>query len=100
MENPVASTGFFIGRRTDPLNEPALQTLHSILLNFSGIKERLDKLHVFSTILFILNELKRPQNRYTTILLNLVRVKEIMPINHSCARLNILSKASQWLQCQ
>lgn len=34
------------GRRTDPLNEPILQTLHSLLLNFGGIKHRLEKLHL------------------------------------------------------
>lgn len=34
------------GRRTDSLNEPDLQTLHSLLLNISGIKERLEQLQV------------------------------------------------------
>ena len=34
------------GRRADPSNEPILQTLHSLLLNFSSIKNRLEQLHL------------------------------------------------------
>lgn len=34
------------GRRTDPLNEPVLDTLHSLLLNFSGIQSRLKSLNL------------------------------------------------------
>ena len=39
-------TGNFIGRRTNPLNEPIFQSLHSLLLNFGSIKERLEQLHL------------------------------------------------------
>jgi hypothetical protein len=34
------------GRRAESLNEPILQTLHSLLLGFSGIKDRLERLHM------------------------------------------------------
>jgi hypothetical protein len=46
MKKPDIKVGHFHGRRTDPLNEPVLQTLHSLLLNFGGIKERLEQLHL------------------------------------------------------
>lgn len=36
----------FHGRRADPLNEPILQTLHALLLNFGSIKNRLEQLQL------------------------------------------------------
>lgn len=41
----IKSGDFDHGRRTDPLNEPILKTLHSLLLNISNIKNRLEKLN-------------------------------------------------------
>lgn len=35
-----------LGRRTDPLNEPVLNTLHSLLLNFPSIQSRLKSLNL------------------------------------------------------
>lgn len=40
---------FILGRLTDALNEPILQTLHSLLLNSGGIKKRLDQLHLLDS---------------------------------------------------
>lgn len=42
----VKSGNFDCGRRADPLNEPVLQTLHSLLLNFGGIQKRLRSLNL------------------------------------------------------
>ena len=36
---------FFIGRRTVTAIEPILSTLHVLLLNYSNIRRRLEKLH-------------------------------------------------------
>lgn len=37
---------YFLGRRTESLTEPILQTLHSLLLHYDDIKGRLEKLHL------------------------------------------------------
>jgi len=36
----------FCGRLGDTLNEPILASLHTVLLNYSNIKDRLDQLHL------------------------------------------------------
>jgi len=45
-EKSLLAEALFFGRRTDPSNEPTLQSLHSLLLNFSGIKKRLEHLQL------------------------------------------------------
>lgn len=37
---------FLFGRRTGTLNEPVLEALHNLLLNYGDIKGRLDKLNL------------------------------------------------------
>jgi hypothetical protein len=39
----------FYGRRTVTSNEPILTTLHTLLLNYSNIKSRLDTLNLIIT---------------------------------------------------
>jgi hypothetical protein len=42
----VKNGQFSNSQRTDPLNEPVINALHILLLNFSGIQSRLKSLHL------------------------------------------------------
>lgn len=41
----------YVGRRSHSLNEPVLQALHSLLLNFSSIQNRLKSLNLSLEVL-------------------------------------------------
>lgn len=41
----IVRRSLFLGRRTASLTEPILAGLHALLLNYSNIRDRLDKLY-------------------------------------------------------
>ena len=48
MKKPAQMDRSFHGRRTESLNEPILHSLHALLLGYSSIRDRLEKLHVLA----------------------------------------------------